>query len=429
MAVLASSDATWALAASGRLIRSPRPETLRVLAELADEVLPAGPGRLVAMLTGDCSRAPLKLHGGDALPGPVTSAELGRLTSVVEVGTPWVDVARIGGAERSVLAVATGSATAAGSAGSLFAIELADPEPPPEAVRIVHGLCEIAAAAFAERATEPEPGQLVENLAAAQERARAIVELGEAHEAALTALLSALRARDLSDRAARAAATDLAVSALIELREAGDRDRALSEEPAAAAFDRLRQQLLPIGRYASAALELAGPDAGERVLPSELAHAARAISRGVALVLLDQDGVGRIRVSWRVTPAELLLSARDDGPGALTDAALAVHRTGERVAALGGSVSVDAVAGWGTTVTVALPLAPVESGPPNPLAVLNARELEVLAELARGGRNRQIAEALAITPHTVKFHVANILRKLGVSSRGEAAALAHRHAH
>ena len=51
----------------------------------------------------------------------------------------------------------------------------------------------------------------------------------------------------------------------------------------------------------------------------------------------------------------------------------------------------------------------------------------MLTELARGGRNAQIADALTITPHTVKFHVANILRKLGVGSRREAIAVAHKH--
>jgi DNA-binding NarL/FixJ family response regulator len=47
----------------------------------------------------------------------------------------------------------------------------------------------------------------------------------------------------------------------------------------------------------------------------------------------------------------------------------------------------------------------------------------VLAELARGLRNRQITERLHVTEHTVKFHLGHILSKLGVDSRGEAAAM------
>ena len=48
----------------------------------------------------------------------------------------------------------------------------------------------------------------------------------------------------------------------------------------------------------------------------------------------------------------------------------------------------------------------------------------MLGQLARGRRNRQIAELLSISENTVKFHVANVLAKLGVPSRGEAAAIA-----
>jgi DNA-binding CsgD family transcriptional regulator len=51
---------------------------------------------------------------------------------------------------------------------------------------------------------------------------------------------------------------------------------------------------------------------------------------------------------------------------------------------------------------------------------LSAREVDVLAELARGAGNKQIAARLAISEHTVKFHVASIFAKLGVSSRTEA---------
>ncbi|XUL99513.1 response regulator transcription factor [Streptomyces venezuelae ATCC 10712] len=49
----------------------------------------------------------------------------------------------------------------------------------------------------------------------------------------------------------------------------------------------------------------------------------------------------------------------------------------------------------------------------------------MLRHLALGHRNRRIAEQLHISESTVKFHVANILNKLGVDSRGEAAALFH----
>jgi LuxR family maltose regulon positive regulatory protein len=49
----------------------------------------------------------------------------------------------------------------------------------------------------------------------------------------------------------------------------------------------------------------------------------------------------------------------------------------------------------------------------------------VLQCIAAGDSNKQIARALDLSPHTVKRHVANILAKLDLSSRGQAAAWWH----
>ena len=57
---------------------------------------------------------------------------------------------------------------------------------------------------------------------------------------------------------------------------------------------------------------------------------------------------------------------------------------------------------------------------------LTPREREVLALVADGRTNRQIAEALFISEKTASVHVSNILAKLGVTNRAEAAAVAHR---
>jgi DNA-binding NarL/FixJ family response regulator len=57
---------------------------------------------------------------------------------------------------------------------------------------------------------------------------------------------------------------------------------------------------------------------------------------------------------------------------------------------------------------------------------ITAREAEVLELVARGYTNREIAESLYVSPKTASVHVTNILRKLGVSSRREAAAVAQR---
>lgn len=63
--------------------------------------------------------------------------------------------------------------------------------------------------------------------------------------------------------------------------------------------------------------------------------------------------------------------------------------------------------------------------PPNPLG-LTHRETEVLALLAEGRTNGEIAARLYISTKTASVHVSNILRKLGVANRVEAAAVFHR---
>jgi DNA-binding NarL/FixJ family response regulator len=61
-----------------------------------------------------------------------------------------------------------------------------------------------------------------------------------------------------------------------------------------------------------------------------------------------------------------------------------------------------------------------------PSELLTPRELEVLRLVTQGRTNRDIAAELFISAKTVSVHVSNILGKLGVTTRGEAAAAAHR---
>ena len=56
----------------------------------------------------------------------------------------------------------------------------------------------------------------------------------------------------------------------------------------------------------------------------------------------------------------------------------------------------------------------------NPLSTLTRREMEVLADLASGRTNKQIARDLSVSLNTIKFHVRNLFQKLGVNSRGQA---------
>ncbi len=62
--------------------------------------------------------------------------------------------------------------------------------------------------------------------------------------------------------------------------------------------------------------------------------------------------------------------------------------------------------------------------PPQPGLDMTGREKEILALMVEGLSNSKIAERLTINQSTVKFHVSNILGKLGVTSRTEAVALA-----
>jgi NarL family two-component system response regulator LiaR len=55
---------------------------------------------------------------------------------------------------------------------------------------------------------------------------------------------------------------------------------------------------------------------------------------------------------------------------------------------------------------------------------LSEREVEVLKLVARGYSNQRIADVLIISPKTAKTHVSNILSKLGLASRTQAAVYA-----
>ena len=68
--------------------------------------------------------------------------------------------------------------------------------------------------------------------------------------------------------------------------------------------------------------------------------------------------------------------------------------------------------------------APAAQAAPNPLDVLSPREREILACIARGASNKEIGRELDIAETTVKIHVQHILRKLGLSSRVQAAVFA-----
>jgi two-component system nitrate/nitrite response regulator NarL len=64
---------------------------------------------------------------------------------------------------------------------------------------------------------------------------------------------------------------------------------------------------------------------------------------------------------------------------------------------------------------------------PTPAERLTAREREIVAAVAEGASNREVAQRLALAEDTVKHHMSNIFDKLGVSNRAELASYAASH--
>jgi DNA-binding NarL/FixJ family response regulator len=81
--------------------------------------------------------------------------------------------------------------------------------------------------------------------------------------------------------------------------------------------------------------------------------------------------------------------------------------------------AIDAV-GAGLFVSDQAPGRALPAAGAPPLDPLTGREIEVLELLGKGLTNAELGEALGISAHTAKFHVAQILSKLGAASRAEA---------
>ncbi len=161
----------------------------------------------------------------------------------------------------------------------------------------------------------------------------------------------------------------------------------------------------------------------------------------VAALLPDVDGIGLLRrLVRRGLRTAVVLYADDDDR---ERSAAAVHAGAAGVIAKRRTipelaVALRSVATGGLWFDEpdddALAPAPVRPDPdPDPpaqrrTATLSSSELRVLALVAEGGSTEATAEALSLSPHTVRTHMRNVMRKLEASSRAHAVAIAIREA-
>jgi DNA-binding CsgD family transcriptional regulator len=372
----------------------------------------------LVIFTEDCTGRPQKKAGDPAITEHVTIAELDviRAHVVSQGGVVTHAAATIGGVPHPIGAWIA-------STGALLV--LVNPVTRGTDTMLVK-IWEIGALSIRQQVKAALPDYLRDSRIASGDRARIITEMTDAHSTTLELLLAMLRSRETSDAEARRSATDFAASSMVRLRAVSDRDRSLSEEPVARAFERLREDLRPLARFGDLDVQFVEPPLNGRALPGEVAHAGRAIVRGAVLALVEQPGVGRVRVQWDCDGSNLLINIRDDGPGTLTLETASVRQLSTRVSALDGQLTIAATEGWGSDIVVVLPL-DAPTAPSHALGEwgLTAREFEVLTLVTQGLRNRAIATALVISENTVKFHVANILKKVGASNRSELGALVH----
>lgn len=224
---------------------------------------------------------------------------------------------------------------------------------------------------------------------------------------ARTLLMIGLRAEALEAEMARAAGDDERLSVAVERAEA------LEAEVAA--------HVARVAEVAAAPAAILGAD---RALAAALlsrvrgAHDAEAWEAAVAL----RRPLGRpFELAWVLAEAALThleQRRREEGAAELAEAhavavALAAHPLRTRIEGLARRARIG-LDGVGTADDAADRLG------------LTRREREVLALILDGRSNRQIGEALFMAESTAGVHVSNILGKLGVRRRSEAAAVAHR---
>ncbi len=187
-----------------------------------------------------------------------------------------------------------------------------------------------------------------------------------------------------------------------------------------------------LGAAQDAAQELAeiSADIGSEVLHAMASQAmgAVALSRGdpaTALSLLRnaRSAWTRLHMPYEGAQASVLLGLGCVSMGDLASAGLEFQNARAVFEALGARPDLERLMSLQASSGAPTSTGSERSG----TAGLSRRELEVLAHVASGETNREIAAALMISQHTVGRHLENIFAKLGVSGRAAATAYAYEH--
>ena len=188
-----------------------------------------------------------------------------------------------------------------------------------------------------------------------------------------------------------------------------DRDLRNFHPPNKDPFAVVRDLAMPAGATAADVVLLDLDESGPSRLPAELAGG---LERTPQVVLVESPTRGELLRLLQDGPRTLVL--RDSPPNEIT---AALHAAGEGLVAMSPEL-LELLWPAGSEVAAFDELPPGEP--------LTARESEVLALLADGAANREIAARLGISEHTVKFHVSSILNKLGAATRTEAVTRGYR---
>ena len=224
--------------------------------------------------------------------------------------------------------------------------------------------------------------------------------------------------------------SDVSIEVILDGLAAGASAASRAREPEARAFS--LDQVRELGRQLDDAVATNRWGGGRPgALPALDAHIACEVARAEG----SDDGPGWISVAeqWashsarpreayaRFRAAEAFV--RDDDRDRAADAARTAYALAYDI---GWIVMRDAIMSLARRARLDLGGASEAVASPAERYGLTARELDVVALVAEGRTNRQIADALFISAKTASVHVSNILAKLGVTNRGEAAAAARR---